>query len=204
MDEEEASSNMEVVLGSQQEFPISSPLIPTEETISCGNNIGNMGGSGSNTNGSNLLCYEEVAYDSDDDILADDAISGSSQPSGGGGSGSNGNNNNSPYGIATVIGSSPTQFCGSTPGNAVLFSPNTPWLTSASPQIASTFTNFSPPMQALQAPKLQHFSPPSMQIPSMYSPCITLPGSPQFIPTMLSAGQGDFHLLGGASGDYPI
>lgn len=81
-------------------------------------------------------------------------------------------------------------FCNpvpATPSNnsAVMFSPpNGPWLTSSScsPRITSVFGgSLSPPLQPLYpqatTPRLHHLSPP----PSMYSPCIPMPNSPQFL-----------------------
>lgn len=123
-----------------------------------------------------LLCFEEVDYqdESSEEEMAPEVVSDTSSCS--------------------------AQFyVPSTPSNTVLFSPNTPWLTSASPHIGNGF-NFSPPMQVLQqtTPKLHHLSPPlPSPVITGYGPCITLPGSPQFFP-MFDAGQRpEFHFFPG-------
>lgn len=144
-----------------------------------------------------LLCYEEVNYqdDSEEESNPEETLSGSMS----------GSSHAQCSGTMVVsdISSSPAQFCiPPTPSNTVLFSPNNaPWLTTASPQIGNAFSNFSPPMQVLQAqttPKLHHLSPPipSPVITGVYSPCIQLSGSPQFLP-MFDTGQRDFHFLSG-------
>jgi hypothetical protein len=176
---EEAASAIEVVscgIDSKQDFPLapvvdSSPVkyhdIKEDENL--------------------LLCYEEVDYpeesEGEDDTLSG-SISGSSHA------------HYSTMVVSSDVSSSPAQFClPSTPSNAVLISPTTPWLTSASPQIGNAFSNnFSPPMQAVQTPtKLHHLPPPvpSPAITGVYSSCMA--SSPQLFP-MFDAGH---HFLTG-------
>ena len=106
-----------------------------------------------------LFCLEEV----------DESVSGDENPQ----------DEPNPQENVVVSTSSPTTpFCyGAGAGNAVIFSPG-PWLTSSSPgpQIANVFSNFSPPLQPIQATsKLHHLSPPISTPMVPYSPCIPMP-----------------------------
>ena len=149
-------------------------------------------------NADNLfLCLEEVNYqdESDDDTLKDENLPCSQCQS--------------QLVVVSDIGpsSSPTQFCSnfgpSTPSASVLFSPNTPWLTTSSPQITNLFTtNFSSPLQPLEpqtTPKLHH--PPPISSPSLYSPCISFSSS---LPAYnFEVGQGDLQWISGDSIIHP-
>ena len=193
---EEATNGIEVaacnVNAQQQDFPLAA--------VGDSPPSGYQNSSDSKHDENLLLCCEEIKYpdDSEDEISPEDTLSGSMS----GSSHVQYSNNNTM--IVSNMNSSPAQFSiPSTPSNnSILFSPN-PWLTSARPQIGNAFSNFSPPMQPLQAqdtPKLHHLSPP-VPITGVYSPCISLPGSslpgsPQFFP-MFDAGQRDFHFLTG-------
>ena len=174
---------VEVLSCSPAKIAASSPLVaPTDTplvslpTSSCSDDDDNL-----------LLCLEEVD-DSSEENIEEENLS-ESQPQ------------------SVVIAdadSSFTQYCGyipSTPSNAMLFSPSTPWLSSSSPQIASVFTaNFSPPMQPLQpqnTPKLHHLSPPSsapIVSSSVYSP---FPNSPCFLPMYNYEEGGEFYWIQG-------
>ncbi len=140
-----------------------------------------------------LLCFEEVSYQDDsgdDNIKEDNLSSGSQQP---------------PSIVVADPDSSFAQYYGcmsSAPSNSMLFSPNTPWLTSSSPQIASVFaTSFSPPMQPLQpqaTPKLHHLSPPNSNLTGIYNPFPnSFPNSPLFLPMYNYDESGELHWVPG-------
>ena len=161
-------------LGSQgsQGYLAPSPLLPEPSNLSP---LG-LQPSQPSKEDNNLLCYEEMSYhdDSDEDAAATEVqtIPVSSGPS------------HPQWSIMVVpdidAHSHGQQYCMPS-SNTVLFSPTTPWLTTASPQIA-TFNTFSPPMQALPTQTLQHFSPP-VPIPNTYSPGPGyISGSPPFLP----------------------
>lgn len=129
-----------------------------------------------------LLCLEEVSYQ--DESEEEESLPG--MVSGG-----------QCIMVMSDPGSTPYHnYIPSTPNNAILFSPNTPWLTGSSPQVFTS--NFSSPPMQPQPTRLHHLSPlsnPVVPMPNVYSPCLTLPTSPRFFPATMYGGQ-EFHHWG--------